>query len=98
MDDLTDQERRELLADLASLVDEIERILSGVEEGSRPVDLDEPIGRLSRMDAIQQQKMAQRTEEPGQWVRGSLNPPRCERSPPRRVRQSRRRCNRLSKC
>ena len=26
-------------------------------DGARPVDLDEPIGRLTRMDAIQQQHM-----------------------------------------
>jgi DnaK suppressor protein len=29
------------------------------EEGARPVDLDEPIGRLSRMEAMQQQSMTQ---------------------------------------
>ena len=63
MDELTDHEREELLGDLSALVQEMERLLSGVEEGSRPVDLDEPIGRLSRMDAIQQQKMAQASRD-----------------------------------
>ena len=59
MEDLTDGERTELLGDLEALIAELGHLLSGIEEGSRPVDLDEPIGRISRMDAIQQQKMAQ---------------------------------------
>lgn len=29
-----------------------------MKESSKPVDLNDPIGRLSRMDAIQQQQMA----------------------------------------
>tara|TARA_B100000029_G_scaffold165481_1_gene161619 strand:- start:582 stop:911 length:330 start_codon:yes stop_codon:yes gene_type:complete len=32
--------------------------LDSVESSSRPVDLNDPIGRLSRMDAIQQQQMS----------------------------------------
>lgn len=32
--------------------------LEGIKESARPVDLNDPIGRLSRMDAIQQQQMA----------------------------------------
>jgi DnaK suppressor protein len=31
--------------------------------GEKPVDLDAPIGRLSRMDAMQQQAMATATQE-----------------------------------
>ena len=38
--------------------DEIEEALASFEESSRPVDLNNPIGRLSRMDAIQQQQMS----------------------------------------
>lgn len=32
--------------------------LDSMKESSKPVDLNDPIGRLSRMDAIQQQQMA----------------------------------------
>jgi DnaK suppressor protein len=37
---------------------ELKEILTSMKESSRPVDLNDPIGRLSRMDAIQQQQMA----------------------------------------
>jgi len=58
-DELTDAQIAELRADLEALKDELETLLDATGEGIRPVDLDEPIGRLSRMDAMQQQKMAQ---------------------------------------
>ena len=35
----------------------LQELLRLSKEGARPVDLDEPIGRLTRMDAIQQQQM-----------------------------------------
>ena len=38
--------------------EEIDRALSAASEGAKPVELTQPIGRLSRMDAIQQQQMA----------------------------------------
>ncbi len=37
---------------------ELEELLASSSESSKPVALDEPIGRLSRMDAMQQQQMA----------------------------------------
>lgn len=37
--------------------DELQQLLAAMREGTRPVELDEPIGRLTRMDAIQQQRM-----------------------------------------
>jgi len=37
---------------------ELKELLNSVNESSGPVDLNDPIGRLSRMDAIQQQQMA----------------------------------------
>ena len=37
---------------------ETEDFLEGLKESSKPVDLNDPIGRLSRMDAIQQQQMS----------------------------------------
>ncbi len=55
---LSDSERteiRELLEDLAS---KLEARMEGSKDQGDPVKLDEPIGRLSRMDAIQMQQMA----------------------------------------
>ena len=58
MEELTDAERNELLADLASLRDELVRAVARSGEDAKTVDLDMPIGRLSRVDAIQIQAMA----------------------------------------
>jgi DnaK suppressor protein len=57
MDELTTEQIEELREALETLRDELQQQLSATREGTRPVDLDEPIGRLTRMDAIQQQKM-----------------------------------------
>lgn len=59
MDDFTSEQLEELKNDLNVLHDELEKALSDNQEDSNPVDLDLPIGRVSRIDAIQQQKMAQ---------------------------------------
>ncbi len=58
-DELTRKQSVELLARLTALRDELESLLQLNEEGTRPVDLNLPIGRLTRIDAIQQQQMAQ---------------------------------------
>ena len=54
---------------------ELERDAERVAEDARPVSLDTPIGRLSRMDAIQQQQMAEarkkRVEQSLSMVRGA---------------------------
>jgi DnaK suppressor protein len=42
---------------LVKLREELTALVIGAAEGARPVDLDEPIGRISRVDAMQQQKM-----------------------------------------
>jgi DnaK suppressor protein len=42
---------------LEALRDELDALLGGTAEAARPVDLDQPIGRVSRVDAIQQQSM-----------------------------------------
>jgi len=52
---MTDKLSRRLLAART----EIETLLGRTTEGSKPVDLDLPIGRLSRADAIQMQNMAE---------------------------------------
>ena len=56
--ELEDEEAQELRAALGALRDELRAFIDASAEGSRPVALDEPIGRLSRMDAMQQQSMA----------------------------------------
>ncbi len=57
-EELTDVEHIALLTALTTLRATLEEQLKDLSQGVRPVDLDEPIGRLSRMDAMQQQKMA----------------------------------------
>ncbi len=59
MQGLSDEQAAALRGSLVALAAELREGLRGSEEGARPVDLDEPIGRLSRMEAIQQQSMAQ---------------------------------------
>jgi DnaK suppressor protein len=56
-EDLTEDQLRELRDLLERLAGEIDKSLELSRDGSRPVDLDEPIGRLSRMDAMMQQSM-----------------------------------------
>ena len=45
---------------------ELEAMLDRTAEGARPVDLDEPIGRLSRMEAMQQQQMTKASQRSAQ--------------------------------
>jgi DnaK suppressor protein len=59
MQELTEKQRDELHADLLTLQDELQKLLANSSDGAQPVSLDEPIGRLSRMDAMQQQSMVQ---------------------------------------
>lgn len=48
---------------LLSRQEELQQIMQASMEGSRPVELDQSrVGRLSRMDALQGQAMAQETE------------------------------------
>lgn len=63
MDALTTQQIDELRADLQALAEDLSRDLASSLEGSRPVELDQSIGRVSRMDAIQQQNMTQATRQ-----------------------------------
>ena len=66
MDELTTAQREELHADLVALSEELHRALETSEEGARPVELSEPIGRISRMDAIQQQSMTKANRQAAQ--------------------------------
>ena len=47
----------ELRDRLEALRDELDALLTNTAESARPVDLDQPIGRLSRVEAMQQQNM-----------------------------------------
>lgn len=55
---LTPPQVEELRADLQALAAEVGHQLDSTEAEGRPVDLDEPIGRLSRMDAIAQREVS----------------------------------------
>jgi DnaK suppressor protein len=54
---ISDSDIAVLHARLEALRDELNALLSDTAEAARPVDLDQPIGRLSRVDAMQQQSM-----------------------------------------
>lgn len=58
MEELTEEQLRALEQELIALRDALEAGLRAADEGARPVDLDQPIGRVSRVDALQQQAMA----------------------------------------
>ncbi len=58
MDELTEEQIAELKARLSTLSDELTASLESTRDDTRPVSLEEPIGRLTRMDAIQQQSMS----------------------------------------
>jgi DnaK suppressor protein len=60
MDELTDAQLRELTERLSTLKRELEQSLEAGAESAKQVELDQSaVGRLSRIDAIQQQKMAE---------------------------------------
>jgi DnaK suppressor protein len=56
--DLSSPKKEDLRQALLDLRDELSRMLSSSEEAAAPVDLEAPIGRISRMDAMQEQSMA----------------------------------------
>ena len=61
--DLTAAQIQELGEDLQSLRVALRDQLQTTADGAKPVDLDEPIGRLSRVDAMQQQSMTRANRE-----------------------------------
>ncbi len=61
MDDLSDNQITELQLRLTTQREELISLLKSTRDGTRPVALDEPIGRLTRMDAMQQQNMSAET-------------------------------------
>lgn len=63
MSDLGPDRREELHRDLLALREEIDKLLGLTRDGVRPVDLDEPIGRLTRMDSLQMQSLAKASRQ-----------------------------------
>ena len=60
---LTDDKLRAIRADLVARLADVEMLNAGSRESRQPVELDQTsVGRLSRMDAMQQQAMALATE------------------------------------
>ena len=55
---LSDEQGRELRGLLEEQREHLERLLLELRAQAQPIGLDLPIGRLSRMDALQQQQMA----------------------------------------
>jgi len=58
-EELTDAQIEALTARLEALRDALGAALDQSKEGTAVVSLDQPIGRVSRIDALQQQKLAQ---------------------------------------
>ncbi len=56
-EELTQAQESQLLAALVEMKSELTSQIAAGDEGAKPVDLDLPIGRISRMDAMQQQAM-----------------------------------------
>jgi DnaK suppressor protein len=54
-DELSPEQIAELRVALSAQRTELEQLLAMTRDVTRPVDLNEPIGRLTRIDAIQQQ-------------------------------------------
>lgn len=55
---LSNEDRAEIKRALRDAQAESETHVAQLKETSRPVDLDDPIGRLTRVDAMQSQQMA----------------------------------------
>jgi DnaK suppressor protein len=76
MSKLTEQQREVLRRQLSMMRQTLEARLKDTAREQQPVSLDQPIGRLTRMDAIQQQQMAvgqqRRVETELQQVKAAL--------------------------
>jgi DnaK suppressor protein len=69
---LTDAQRADLKTKLLALRDELSVALERSKDSAQVVSLDEPIGRLSRMDAIQQQKIAEASKRQQELQRAQV--------------------------
>lgn len=77
MSPLTEEQRSELKERLLAMRVALQQRSQAAAEDTRPVSLDQPIGRLTRMDAIQQQHMAlgqqKRREQEQQQIEAALH-------------------------
>ena len=71
-DDLKAEQLTELHGDLLAIRDELEDSLALSRDSAQTVDLDQPIGRLSRMDALQQQSMVKAQRDRFEQRRGQV--------------------------
>lgn len=55
---MTPEQRREIRTRIEKRMEELKLTIAQLEETSKPVSLDQPIGRLSRMDAIANQAIS----------------------------------------
>lgn len=62
-EELTAVEEQALIEQLHVLQKEIHERVKNLAEATKPVDLETPIGRLSRMDAMQEQEMQKATKQ-----------------------------------
>lgn len=62
MDDWSEEQIEAIRGALLALRETLDRTRAETRQSASTVDLDQPIGRLSRMDALQQQQMAQAAE------------------------------------
>ena len=58
MEELTEAQIQELKGDLLALRENLKKLLESSKDSTQAVEPDRAIGRLTRMDAIQQQSMA----------------------------------------
>lgn len=63
MGEISETLTQELRRDLLDLQEEIGRLLDLTRDGVKPVDLEEPIGRLTRMDSLQTQSLTRASRQ-----------------------------------
>ena len=66
MGELTEEQIESFGTLLCDLQEELKSALKPLADASRTVDLDQPIGRLTRVDALQQQSMAKANRQSAQ--------------------------------
>ena len=62
-EELTAEQEKKLIGDLKASRDELTTRIDGLAEATKPVDLETPIGRLSRMDAMQVKQLQKATRQ-----------------------------------
>lgn len=63
MEELSQKQRAQLKGALGDLKRQLESAIEGASDGAQTVELDGSIGRVTRVDALQQQSMAKASRE-----------------------------------